>query len=201
MGFAPLSDADTTGWDLVTISDIANVFAWSYRFCMAKHASLRDLTLPDEASAAAASEALEALVAFLRSHPTPSARLALVAEGDERAEVVVPTEVFGLLIDMLEHLSRGDAVTVAPVHAELTTQQAADLLNVSRPYLIKLLEDGRIPYRRVGNRRKVRLLDVVAYRQHDEQRRHAALDEMTREAEEMGLYDEVGPFEPIRRQG
>lgn len=191
----------TRAGELPSDSDIANGALWPYGRCMAEHARLRGLTLPDEASAAAASEALEGLVAFLRSHPTPTARVALVAEGDERAEVVVPTEVFGLLIDMLEHLSRGDAVTVAPVHAELTTQQAADLLNVSRPYLIKLLEGGRIQYRRVGNRRKVRLLDVVTYRRDDEQRRRAALDEMTREAEEMGLYDEVGPFEPIRRQG
>jgi excisionase family DNA binding protein len=167
---------------------------------MTEHANLRALTLPDDAAAAAASDALESLAAFLRAHPTPSARVALVADDDERAEVVVPGEVFRLLIDMLEHLSRGDAVTVAPVHAELTTQQAADLLNVSRPHLVKLLEDSRIPYRRVGNRRKVRLLDVMAYRQADEERRHAALDELTREAEAMGLYDEEGPFEPIRRQ-
>ena len=162
---------------------------------------VRDLALPDDAAAAAASDALESLAAFLRAHPTPSARVALVAEDDERAEVVVPGEVFRLLFDMLEHLSRGDAVTVAPVHAELTTQQSADLLNVSRPHLIKLLEGGKIPYRRVGNRRKVRLLDILAYREHDEQRRRAALNELIREAEVMGLYNEEGPFEPTRRQG
>jgi excisionase family DNA binding protein len=161
---------------------------------------VRDLALPDDAAAAAASDALESLAGFLRAHPTSSARVALVAEGGERAEVVVAGEVFRLLIDMLEHVSRGDAVTVASVQAELTTQQSADLLNVSRPHLIKLLEEGKIPHRRVGNRRKVRLLDVLAYRQHDEQRHHAALDELIREAEELGLYDEEGPFEPIRRQ-
>jgi excisionase family DNA binding protein len=168
---------------------------------MTEPANLRDLTLPDDASSAAASEAVEALAGFLRAHPTPSARVALVADDDARTEVVVPGEVFRLVIDMLEHLSRGDAVTVAPVHAELTTQQAADLLNVSRPHLVKLLERGDIPFRRVGNRRKVRLLDVTAYRRQDDERRHAALDELTREAEEMGLYDESGPFEPLRRQG
>lgn len=167
---------------------------------MAESANLRDLTLPDDAAAAAASVAVEAIADFLRAHPTPSTRVALAADGDERAEVVVPAEVFRLLIDMLEHLARGDAVTVAPVHAELTTQQAADLLNVSRPYLVKLLEEDKIPHRRVGNRRKVRLLDVIAYRREDEARRHAALDELTREAEAMGLYEDDEAFEPIRRR-
>lgn len=168
---------------------------------MADHADLPDLALPDDAVTAEASQALEGLAGFLRSHPTPSARVALVADDEERTDVVVPAEVVRLLIDMLEHLSRGDAVTVAPVHAELTTQQAADLLNVSRPHVVKLLERGEIPHRRVGNRRKVRLVDVMTYRRMDEKRRHAALDELTREAEEMGLYDEEGPFEPVRRQG
>ena len=114
--------------------------------------------------------------------------------------MVVPAEVFRLIIGMLEHLSRDDGVTVVSIHAELTTQQAADLLNVSRPHLIKLLDQGRIRFRRVSNRRKLRLVDVLVYRRADEERRSAALDELTREAGDMGLYDEPGPFAPIRRQ-
>ena len=78
-------------------------------------------------------------------------------------------------------------MTVAAVNAELTTQQAADLLNVSRPLLIGLLEDGRMPFRRVGNRRKVLLADVLAHKRREVEHRERVLDELTREGEALGL--------------
>jgi excisionase family DNA binding protein len=80
-------------------------------------------------------------------------------------------------------------VTVAPVHTELTTQQAAELLNVSRPYLIRLLEANQIPYRKVGSHRRIRLVDVLEYQKLDEARRRDAQRELTRQAEELGLYE------------
>lgn len=79
-------------------------------------------------------------------------------------------------------------MTVAPVHAELTTQQAAELLNVSRPYLIRLLEANQIPYRKVGSHRRIRLVDVLEYQRLDEARRRDAQRELTRQAEELGFY-------------
>lgn len=95
--------------------------------------------------------------------------------------------MLSFLIDVLAQVANGNAVTVAPVHADLTTQQAADLLNVSRPFLIKLLEDRRIPYRRVGNRRKVLLTDLLDYKRKDDEYRRSIADELTREAQDLGL--------------
>lgn len=151
-------------------------------------ATVRELELPDQTEAAQAASAVVELTAFLRAHPTPTARVQLVADdSDGKTQVVVPTVAFRFFVDILTELANGNAVTVAHVHAELTTQQAADLLNVSRPYLVKLLEGGRIPYRRVGNRRKVMLVDLLDYKRKDDIHREAVLDELTREAERLGL--------------
>ena len=106
------------------------------------------------------------------------------AEGDE---VVLPARVVEMLRAVLEQLAQGNAVTVVPAHTEVTTQQAADLLNVSRPYLVQMLEEGRIPHHKVGPRRRIRLADLLSYMQRDEARRRETLRELTREAQELGL--------------
>ena len=153
-------------------------------------ASLRELELPDKTEADQAAQAVAELSAFLRAHPTPTGRVRLCAEEDgPETQVVIPAVAFRFFVEVLAELANGNAVTVAPVHAELTTQQAADLINVSRPYLIKLLDERRIPFRRVGNRRKVQLVDVLDHKRHDDARRQQLLDELTREAEDLGLYD------------
>lgn len=149
----------------------------------------QDIDLPDESVSAQAADALAALSAFLQAHPTPSARVQLVSEESAAAvtPVVVPAVALRFFVEVLDELAKGNAVTVAPVHAELTSQQAADLLNVSRPYLIKLLDKREIPYRRVGNRRKIRLSDLLDYRRKSETLRREIVRELTREAQELGL--------------
>ena len=152
-------------------------------------AAVREFGLPDEHAAEQAADAVERLTAFLRAHPTPTTHVQLVSEdaGEEPTSLAVPAVAFRFFADVLAAVADGNTVIVAPIVAELTSQQAADLLNVSRPYLIKLLEGEQIPYRRVGNRRKVLLTHVLDYKQRDEAYRRGIADQLTREAELIGL--------------
>lgn len=92
-----------------------------------------------------------------------------------------------LLVKILEEMSKGNGIMVMPIHAELTTQQAADFLNVSRPFLIGLLEKGELPFRTVGRHRRVRLEDMMKYKKLNDEKRMAALDELVAQAQELNL--------------
>jgi excisionase family DNA binding protein len=103
--------------------------------------------------------------------------------------VVIPTAAYRLLVDVLSQMAQGNAVTLIPIHAELTTQEAADLLNVSRPYLIKQIEAGDIPCHKVGRHRRIRFEDLMVYKVQMDAARSRAIDELVDLSEEMGLYD------------
>lgn len=103
--------------------------------------------------------------------------------------IEVPGELVVMLRAVVEQLRAGNGVSVASVHAELTTVEAAEMLGVSRPHLVKLLEQGAMPHRMVGSHRRVRLVDVLAYRDRQDEQSRRALDELTAQAEELGLYD------------
>ena len=145
------------------------------------------LAMPDEATVAQAAAAVNTLDRFLRHHPGVAAASVTLVADDNSATLEIPGHALGLLVDILTEIANGNGVTVAPVFAELTTQQAADLLNVSRPYLVKLLDQRRIPHRRVGNRRRVLLTDIIDYKHRDEAERRAIADELTAEAQRLGL--------------
>lgn len=112
---------------------------------------------------------------------------ALVGRGGTRVEM--PDELYEVLRDVLDALVHGMAITVAPTHTTLSTSQAAKLLGVSRPTLVSLLEQGAVSYEQPARHRKVKLGDLLAYRERTRRSRAAGLDQMVGEAEEVGLYD------------
>jgi excisionase family DNA binding protein len=105
-------------------------------------------------------------------------------------ELVIPDSVYEVLMQVVQEMDQGHGITLIPEHAELTTQRAADLLNVSRPHLVSLLERGEIAFHKVGRHRRVRLSDLLAYRNQRDSERRRLLKKMTEEAQEAGLYDE-----------
>ena len=104
-----------------------------------------------------------------------------------KGECAIPASAIPLLAEMLSVMAEGQAVTVVPVQAELTTQQAAEVLGVSRPFLIKLLDGGEIPHRLVGTHRRVLLNDVLEYRRQTDRNRETSLEELAAEAQKLGL--------------
>jgi excisionase family DNA binding protein len=105
------------------------------------------------------------------------------------ATVQIPKTAVDGLIQMLEAVAEGDNAIVVRTPREVSTQQAASVLNVSRPTVVKLIDDGVLPSRKVGSHRRITLADLLAYRDDVVTRRRAVLDQMSRDAEELGLYD------------
>jgi len=140
--------------------------------------------LPAAEDVVQAQEAARTLARFVAE--APKAQLS-IEDGARRMHAVLPRAAVELLQGILREMAQGHAVTLIPVHAELTTQQAADLLNVSRPYLVSLLESGVIPYRKIGTRRRVLFEHLMAYKKLEDAKRLEALNELGRQAQELGL--------------
>lgn len=139
-----------------------------------------------DAEAEVAARALTTVKQSLARHPGASPVRVRVEE-EPVGELALPREAVELLAKILAHMAAGRTVSVVPAHAELTTQQAADLLNVSRPFLIGLLKAGEIEYRMVGSHRRIRADSLLDYKRRDDQSRRAAADELTALNQEMGL--------------
>lgn len=112
---------------------------------------------------------------------------ALRVQLDDGHELELPKAVTPMLIHILTEMAQGNSVTLIPVHAELSTQEAANLLNVSRPYLVKLLDTGVIPHHKAGTHRRVKFTDLDAYRSQFEIARNEAMSELARQAQELGM--------------
>ncbi|MDX1587795.1 MAG: helix-turn-helix domain-containing protein [Oleiphilaceae bacterium] len=115
-------------------------------------------------------------------------KLSLRGSNGESDELLLPGHVLQILLDVLSEISQGNAISLIPYHQEVSTQDAANLLNVSRPFLVRLLEEGEIPFRKVGAHRRVRLQDVLNYKEKTDHRRRKALDELAElsQQEDMG---------------
>ena len=136
------------------------------------------------ADAAIARSAGEALAQFAET--TRPLKLRVREAGNDRP-LELPAGAVALLLEVLEAMATGRGVTLIPENAELTTVEAAAILNVSRPFLIKLLDDGTIRHRKVGRHRRIRFEDLMGYKRMDDKKREAALDELVRDAQEQGL--------------
>lgn len=133
--------------------------------------------------------ALEHLITSLEdSVPDAALRVSVELSDGARVDLSVPEATLPLLLSILKELGHGRGVAVVATDTELTTQQAAGILNVSRPYFVKLLSEGRLPFRSVGSRRRVLLADVLRYKETEVAVRHSGLDELVAESQKLGLY-------------
>lgn len=121
------------------------------------------------------------------AEPDSPSRARLV--GPDGVQINVPDELYALLRDVVDALSQGLAITIAPHNTMLTTQEAADLLNISRPTLVRLLTDGEIPYTMRGRHRRVMLRDILDYRVRTGRQRRQTLDQMAEDGQDAGLYE------------
>src|SRR5256885_16017436 len=142
-------------------------------------------SLPSEAEAILAKQTSRVLAARLREDEP--LRLRILDDPSPEGTFNLPASALRLLVRILEEMARGNAVTLMPVHAELTTQEAADMLNISRPSLIQLLDEGKIEFRRVGTHRRVRFDSLIKYKRQADAARRAALSELAAYDQELGI--------------
>ncbi|WLG27619.1 helix-turn-helix domain-containing protein [Pseudomonas lurida] len=129
-------------------------------------------------------------LASLLSTKFETQRIDIFDKEDKPHTLVLPTSALRLLVDILGQLAIGNAVKVVPVHAELTSQEAADLLNVSRPHLVKMLEEGAIPFTKTGRHRRIRFSDLMAFKQRRDEESQEAMEALANQAQELGMgYD------------
>lgn len=139
--------------------------------------------LPDSEASALARASAEELSRLLGQIPQAE-RAQVKLDGND---LILPRQALALLRDLLVEMAQGNAVTIVPTHAELTTQEAANLLNVSRPHLVKLLEGGDIPFSKAGTHRRIRYQDLMTYREQRMQESKNSLDELTAQAQELNM--------------
>lgn len=147
---------------------------------------LSKMILPVEREVQAAVQGQRALAAYLATQ-FEIQRIQIFDDKNQAHQIELPTSALRLLVDILAELADGNAVKVVPIHAELTTQEAADLLNVSRPHLVRLLEDGMLPFHKTGKHRRIRFADLMQFKGRRDQASEQAMEELTKQAQALGM--------------
>ena len=144
---------------------------------------------PSESEASVARESSLRLASYLKKvRKHQGKRRPRIFLDEARGEALdIPGHALELLVSLLEQMAKGNGVMIIAVDHELTTQQAADLLNVSRPYLVRLLDEGKIPHRKVGKHRRVPVKELMEYKRKTDKKRRAALDELAEQAQELKM--------------
>jgi excisionase family DNA binding protein len=155
----------------------------------AQHSKNSELVMPSKQDIGLAEKSGRTLAAAIEELKTPTFQIK--DAGGKSHTVRLPLSAIKLLIDILVQMAEGNAVTLLPIHAELTTQEAADLLNVSRPHLVKLLDNKEIPFHKVGTHRRVLAEDVLQYKTNIDNERLKTLEELAKQAQDLKMgYDE-----------
>jgi len=149
--------------------------------------TLTNLNLPDPHESELAQRGQRELAAYL-STKLQTQRISIVGEDDKTHTIELPTSAMTMLVEVLGELAAGNAVQIVPVHAELTTQEAANILNVSRPHMVKLLEKGNLPFHKIGRHRRVLFADLMEYKKRRENENLNAMQALADQAQDTGMY-------------
>lgn len=150
------------------------------------HATSSRLTLPVDREVEAAAQGRQALSAYLATRQDTQ-RIQIFDEDDKAHQMELPTAALRLLLEVLTELAEGNAVQVVPVHAELSTQEAADLLNVSRPHVVMLMEEGTLPFHKNGKHRRVRFTDLMQFKAERDRLSERSMQELARQAQALDM--------------
>lgn len=145
------------------------------------------LHLPDSHESKLAQRGQEELAAWL-STKLETQRISIVGDDDKAHAIELPTSAMTLLMEILGELASGNAVQIVPVQAELTTQEAANILNVSRHHMVKLLENGQLPFHKTGRHRRVLFADLMEYKNKREHESLDAMQALADQAQDLGMY-------------
>jgi excisionase family DNA binding protein len=148
-----------------------------------------ETAVPSKKDTSLAAQSSRILATHVNSTQNPS--IQILIDGKSKESITLPASALRLLVDILVQMAEGNAVSVIPIRAELTTQEAAELLNVSRPHMVSLVESGEIPYRKVGSHRRILAKDVLAYKAKIDEERLKTLAELSEQAQKLKMgYEE-----------